>query len=226
MAKFCIDPGHGGNDPGAVNGARKEKDDVLRLAQKIKPLLEEQGHTVVLTRDSDKTITIANRCALANKEKCDYYLSLHRNSAGTGAAGIEIWVHSKAISKTVEQAQGILSRCCAVGGNNRGVKKGAVSYTDYGVNTGTDMPSALLELLFISNTQDNALFDKRLDDYALAIAKGLATAMNEEWVDKPNTTQKFYRVYRQMGAFANKANAENLAKELQSKGYNIVIKSE
>lgn len=30
---LCIDPGHGGGDPGAVNGSRKEKDDVLRLAQ-------------------------------------------------------------------------------------------------------------------------------------------------------------------------------------------------
>ncbi|MCI8352006.1 MAG: N-acetylmuramoyl-L-alanine amidase, partial [Oscillospiraceae bacterium] len=59
MAKFCIDPGHGGSDPGAVNGTRKEKDDVLRLAKKIKPLLEGQGHTVLLTREnSTKNITI------------------------------------------------------------------------------------------------------------------------------------------------------------------------
>ena len=131
MAKFCIDPGHGGSDPGAVNGTRKEKDDVLRLAKKIKPLLEGQGHTVLLTREnSTKNITIAERCTMANKVGCDYFLSLHRNSTAGAASGIEIWVHSRATTKTVEQARGILTRCCAVDGKSRGVKKGAACYTD------------------------------------------------------------------------------------------------
>lgn len=224
MAKFCVDPGHGGSDPGAVNGNRKEKDDVLRLAKKIKPLLEEQGHTVLLTRDSDKSLPIVQRCGMANKAGCDYFLSLHRNSAGAGANGIEIWVHSQAAAKTIEQAKGILTRCCGVGGTNRGVKRGAVSYTDYGVNTGTDMPSALLELLFISNVEDNALFDKHLDDYALAIAKGLVAAVGAKWVDKPKAADTLYRV--QVGAFSDKANADRMAKELQDKGYSTVIKSE
>lgn len=223
MARFCIDPGHGGGDPGAVNGTRKEKDDVLRLAKKIKPLLEEQGHTVLLTRDDGvETVIIDRRCSMANKAGCDYFLSLHRNSAGAKARGIEIWVHSQAVAKTVEQAKGILSRCCAVGGDNRGVKKGAVSYTDYGVNVGTDMPSALLELLFISNADDNALFDKKLDDYALAIAKGLVAAVGEKWVDKPKAPKTLYRV--QVGAFADKANADRMAQELREMGYSTVIK--
>lgn len=225
MAKFCIDPGHGGSDPGAVNGTRKEKDDVLRLAKKIKPLLEGQGHTVLLTREnSTKNITIAERCIMANKVGCDYFLSLHRNSTAGAASGIEIWVHSRATTKTVEQARGILTRCCAVDGKSRGVKKGAACYTDYGVNTGTDMPSALLELLFISNVEDNALFDKHLDDYALAIAKGLVAAVGEKWVDKPKAPKTLYRV--QVGAFADKANADRMAKELRGKGYPVVIKAE
>ncbi|MCI8350430.1 MAG: N-acetylmuramoyl-L-alanine amidase [Oscillospiraceae bacterium] len=225
MAKFCIDPGHGGSDPGAMNGSRKEKDDVLKLAKKIKPLLEEQGHTVILTRDDGvETVTIDRRCSMANKAGCDYFLSLHRNSAGAKARGIEIWVHSRAMDKTVEQAKGILTRCCAVGGKSRGVKKGAVSYTDYGVNVGTDMPSALLELLFISSAEDNALFDKYLDDYALAIAKGLVAAVGGKWVDKPKAPKTLYRV--QTGAFFSKANAEKQAKELREMGYSTVITAE
>ena len=225
MAKFCIDPGHGGGDPGAVNGTRKEMDDVLRLAKKIKPLLEEQGHTVLLTRDdSVETVTIDRRCSMANKAGCDYFLSLHRNSAGAKARGIEIWVHSRATDKTVEQALGILMCCCAIAGEIRGVKKGAVSYADYGVNVGTDMPSALLELLFISNAEDNALFDNHLDDYALAIAKGLVAAVGEKWVNKPKAQKTIYRV--QTGAFYSKANAEKQAKELRGLGYSTAIKRE
>ena len=188
MAKFCLDPGHGGSDPGAAKGSRKEKDDVLRLALKIKPILERQGHKVLLTRSTDKDITVAQRCALANREKCDYFLSLHRNSAAASAKGVEIWVYSQAYAKTVEQAKYILDQCVKVGGTSRGVKKGAVSYTDYGVNTQTDMPSALLEMLFISNPSDNKLFDEKLDKYAEGIAKGLVEAMGEKWQEMREET--------------------------------------
>ena len=223
MSVFCLDPGHGGTDPGTVNGKRKEKDDVLKLALKVKPLLEEQGHTVVMTRSTDKDITIAKRCSLANKKKCDYFLSIHRNSGGDDATGLEAWVHSQAYEKTVNQAEEILSRCCQVYGEDRGVKKGAVSYTDYGVNTGTTMPSALLEMLFISNDEDNTAFNKNMDAYALAIAKGLVAAVDGKWKEttKPEETGGLYRV--QVGAFSVKANAEALVKELKGKGYQAFV---
>ena len=215
MALFCLDPGHGGADPGAVNGKRKEKDDVLKLALKIKPLLEEQGHTVVMTRSTDKDITIAKRCELANQKKCDYFLSIHRNSAGVSATGLEAWVHSQAYQKTVDQAEEILSRCCQVYGADRGVKKGAVSYTDYGVNTGTDMPSALLEVLFISNDGDNTAFDKNMDAYALAIAKGLVSAVGEEWQE---ASQQWVVL---AGPYGSREGACKAAGELEKQGFPI-----
>ncbi|MCI8349554.1 MAG: hypothetical protein HFJ86_00115 [Oscillospiraceae bacterium] len=86
------------------------------------------------------------------------------------------------------------------------------------------MPSALLELLFISNVKDNALFDKHLDDYALAVAQGLVATAGEKWVDKPEIPDTLYRV--QVGAFANKTNADRMARELRDKGYSTVIKDE
>ena len=55
--KICIDPGHGGTDPGAVNGSRYEKTDVLKLAKEISHLLEKQGIEVLLTRDTDKAVS-------------------------------------------------------------------------------------------------------------------------------------------------------------------------
>lgn len=86
------------------------------------------------------------------------------------------------------------------------------------------MPSALLELLFLSSADDNTLFAKHLDDYASAIAKGLVAAVGGKWVVKPKAADTLYRV--QVGAFAEKTNAENMAKELQGKGYSTVIKCE
>lgn len=174
MAKICLDPGHGGSDPGACKGRRSESDDVLSLSLAVKSALERCGIQVVLTRTADTDITINERCNKANAEKCDYFLSIHRNSAGSTANGTEIWVHSKSGTDTYNKAKDVLDKVVNVSGSyNRGVKKGAVGYTDYGVNKQTNMPSALLELLFISNDNENADFDKNFNSYAEAIAKGL-----------------------------------------------------
>ena len=188
MAKFCIDPGHGGSDSGGVGGKRKEKDDALRLAIQVGKRLEEQGHTVLLTRPVDEFVKIAQRTAAANRAKCDYFLSIHRNTGPATAHGLEIWVHSRATARTVQQAKDILDACVKVHGTNRGVKKGAASpdYENYGVNSQTDMPSALLEMLFITSAEDNKAFDRYLDDYALAIAQGLAKAVGEQWKPLPD----------------------------------------
>ena len=195
--KVCLDCGHGGSDPGAVNDPREEKTDVLKIGLKVRDLLTAQGINVVLTRASDKKVEIDERCRIANAAKCDYFLSIHRNAATPDAAGNEIWVHSQAVAHVVDKAQKILNAVCAVAGKNRGVKKGAAgNYTDYGVNRDTDMPSALLELGFITSDTDNKYFDTHFDAYAKAIAKGVCAALGVDYKDpqpaptKPSTGGK------------------------------------
>lgn len=175
MKKIYIDPGHGGSDPGAVKGGRKEKDDVLRLSLLIADELARQDVEVKLARVDDVAVpNLNNRIKSANAWGADYYLSLHRNSAGSGATGNEIWVISTAMQNTVLKARAILDAVCGIDKlPDRGVKKGAVGYKDYAVNRDTVMPSALLELGFIGNDGDNAVFDRCIDDYARAIAKAL-----------------------------------------------------
>lgn len=192
--KVCLDCGHGGSDPGAVKGSRTEKEDVLRLGLKVRDLLTAAGINVVLTRTADESVSINDRCKIANAAKCDYFLSIHRNAATPDAAGNEIWVHSQAVAHVVDKAQKILNAVCAVAGKNRGVKKGAAgNYTDYGVNRDTDMPSALLELGFITSDTDNKSFDTHFDAYAKAIAKGVCAVLGVDYKDpqpaptKPST---------------------------------------
>ena len=155
--------------------SRYEKDDVLRLARALKPLLEAQGLGVVLTRDSDAALPIAERCRIANEAGCAYLLSLHRDAAGPAARGVGLWVHSGADWPTVQKAQDILTELLAVTPvRDRGVRKGTPqNYRDFGVNTGTVMASALLELGFLTNEEDNTLFDRYLPQYAEAAARGL-----------------------------------------------------
>ena len=150
------------------------------MALAVGKLLTAQGVKVVYTRTTDKDITINERCNISNKNKADYLLSIHRNSGVKSAQGYEIWVHSKASTATQNKAKIILDNVVAVDGRkdvNRGVKKGAVKYTDYGINRLSDAPSALLELGFISNADDNGVFDKYFNKIAEAIAKGLCSAL-------------------------------------------------
>ena len=183
--KIYIDAGHGGIQPGACNGKRKESDDVLRMSLKVAEYLKGQNCEVKLSRTTDVDISINKRCEEANKWGADYFLSIHRNSGVASATGNEIWVYSKANADTMAKAKAILNGVCKADGlKNRGVKKGAAAYTDYGVNRLTKMPSALLEQGFISNASDNKAYDKYFDDIALEIAKGLLSAVGESYKAK------------------------------------------
>ncbi len=78
-----IDPGHGGKDPGAVSGGRREKDVVLALAHAVKDrLIEEGGIRVALTREDDTFLVLQERPEIARRMNADLFISLHADSAG------------------------------------------------------------------------------------------------------------------------------------------------
>jgi N-acetylmuramoyl-L-alanine amidase len=88
-----LDPGHGGKDPGAigVSGIR-EKDVTLDLARRLRPRLEARGFQVVLTRNSDRFLSLEERTALAAGSGGDLFVSLHANAARRRSArGIETY---------------------------------------------------------------------------------------------------------------------------------------
>ena len=168
----CIDAGHGGNDVGAELSGRYEKDDNLTLSLKVKKELEAKNIKVVMTRNEDESVSLDDRCKLANRKGASLFVSLHRNSADSGN-GVEIWIKSDAPEEDKLLAENILSKLETVGvSKNRGVKTGLQSNPqgNYYVNKYTDMPSCLVEMGFITNENDNELFDKKTDEYAKAIA--------------------------------------------------------
>lgn len=176
-AVVCLDPGHGGSDVGAQNGARYEKDDNLALALAVRDALKEKGIKAVLTRKDDEFISLEKRCRFANRRKARLFVSLHRNSAETSsAAGIEAWIAASPSRAEKRLADRLLEELEGVGASkNRGVKKGIIgnSRGNYYVNANTKMTSCLLEVGFISNEGDNELFDESLDSYARAIADAI-----------------------------------------------------
>ena len=172
MYKICIDPGHGGKDPGAVNGKYQEKDFNLDIAKKLAFFLESEGEfKIIFTRTEDVYVSLDDRFKIANKSKCDFFVSIHINSATNLAAnGIETLCfgefQDRNLAKYIQKA--LISATCA---KYRGVSHTNMLY----VLNNTKMPAVLIEAGFISNQEDlYSLVDNYYQDkIAGAIALGI-----------------------------------------------------
>jgi N-acetylmuramoyl-L-alanine amidase len=81
---ICLDPGHGGKDPGNRAGSNEEKKYTLLLAQELSAQLRAAGFKVVLTRSSDAFVDLPDRPAIARRRAADLFVSLHFNSTEEG----------------------------------------------------------------------------------------------------------------------------------------------
>ncbi len=176
-----LDPGHGGGDPGAEFGKRKEKDDTLRIAKLVKNHLEEKGFTVYLSRDKDVWVERDERSKMANKYTADLMLSIHRNRAVEGR-GVETWIQSTDPADSRLLAENLLkyvSKVHDMPARKVGVGTVADPTDDYVENSLSKMPSCIIELGFVTDKTDNALFDKYLDEYAKAVADAIEVTYKE-----------------------------------------------
>jgi N-acetylmuramoyl-L-alanine amidase len=83
VRRVVLDPGHGGNDPGAIGpGGLREKDVTLDIAHRVAPILSrEMGIVTMLTRDDDRYVALEERAARANAFHADLFVSIHCNAA-------------------------------------------------------------------------------------------------------------------------------------------------
>lgn len=118
---IVIDPGHGGDEEGAVGpSGLAEKDLVLDLARALRSRLRDAGYTVVLTREIDQAVDLTSRTALANHVRADLFLSIHANSSiRPGPHGCETYFLSYGAS--AEEAMALARReNLQRGGKDRG----------------------------------------------------------------------------------------------------------
>ena len=193
--KICIDPGHGGIDPGAIGTAPaadnepaitlKESDFTLDVALLLEAELAQRGHSVLLTRRRDRSLQLAARAAHANRHAADLFISIHANAAANPAAeGIEVF-HFPG-STAGKAAAGRIMQCLAAafpGHANRGVKP-----ADFAVLRLTDMPAVLVECEFLTNPDRLRGFlccaEKRRE-IAVAIAAGVPAGPDAPPVAEP-----------------------------------------
>ena len=166
MIKIFVDGGHGGPDPGAIGKHSKEKDNVLKVAKRLKTLLESHGHTVRLSRSTDVFLTLSERAKLANDWGADYFVSLHDNAATSSATGFETFIHNGPVSSLQNAIHDAILK--GIGIRDRGKKR-----ANFAVLRETKMPAVLIEYAFISNTNDERILIDEVEKLAQLTAKGI-----------------------------------------------------
>ena len=217
-----LDPGHGGafpHDGAHGRGGIVEKDVALAVARKLKTILERSGASVVLTRETDADVPLAQRAQVANESIGDLFLSIHCNSMESSrdrlvTRGVETYFLSPdptdaearllaelenggpsamPAPKKTDAVAGILADLALTQARNdsavlaqivqRNIVRGAgspsrgVRQAPFLVLSGTKMPSALVEIGFISHPSEGPLLAN--EQHQDRIAQALATAVEE-----------------------------------------------
>ncbi|MFD2043357.1 N-acetylmuramoyl-L-alanine amidase [Ornithinibacillus salinisoli] len=173
--KVVIDPGHGGEDPGAIGASGSyEKDFTLSLAKKVLHLLEKDSQIeVYMTRQEDVFLSAEarERPNYANDIDADLYISLHANTfTDPSVSGTESFYYHKNSKRLANIIHRHVSK--TTGFPNRGVKK-----ENYFVLKDTTMAAVLLEIGYITNPVDE---QKMLtDDFQQSVAEAIKGGVKE-----------------------------------------------
>lgn len=191
-----LDAGHGGKDPGATNSIGTEASYNLKVAEKTKALLTAKGYKVVMTRDSNRYLSLQERVDFANSIRENaVFVSIHFNSGGRNARGIETFTlsppgvahygrgliaadnqqragneHDSANIALATSVHGCLLRRLQKHTFDRGIKRARFS-----VLSGVRHPAILLEGGFMTHPYEARLIAN--DTYQNALANGIVDAI-------------------------------------------------
>lgn len=180
-----IDSGHGGKDPGkvGVNGVN-EADVNLKIAQKLKKILEAQGVTVIMTREDEgslagsKSEDMQKRVSIINEKKPALAVSVHQNSYSSEEVhGAQVFYYTNS-AEGGKAARIMQEALLDVDGDNKRKEKANDTY--YMLKR-TDVPVIIVECGFLSNRAEADLLvtEEYQDWLAEAIAKGILEYMGK-----------------------------------------------
>ena len=154
----CIDPGHGGAEPGAVNTTWNlvERDINLDIALYLRAGIEARGAAVVMTRETDATMSIRQRYTFCNDEQADLLISIHTNSVANpdrdGTLTIYFHRDDRVLAERLHYATDAMLAALSPAASadhtftDFGLKKDAL-----GVVLKTNMPAAVVEPVMMSS---------------------------------------------------------------------------
>ena len=155
--RVCLDPGHGGTDPGAVRGSLQEKNITLDVALRLRALLE-AAYDVTLTRTDGATrLGNSDRAVICNAASAEIVISIHLN-ATTDAKVDYAWVFYGKRSKDLALAQTIDAsyQIMNAAGTAPLAHKTITNFAN-GTLLKSNAPAVLVETLFLSNTAEQSL---------------------------------------------------------------------
>jgi N-acetylmuramoyl-L-alanine amidase len=163
-----IDPGHGGNDPGAIGiGGLQEKNIILPIGQRVAQILQQNGLQVVMTRNSDFFVSLQGRVDMAERANADVFVSIHANSLGLGrpdVSGLEVYYYDSGVELARVVKNNILQ---SVNVRDRGIRRAR-----FFVLRKSSMPSILVETGYLTGREDAAKL--RDPQYQNQMAEGIA----------------------------------------------------
>ncbi len=191
---IVIDPGHGGNDVGAIgvmpDGTKiYEKDLNLPIALRLYELLQSAGANVTMLRMDDSTISLYERPEMANLMGADLYVAVHNNSSEKPTPnGTEVLYYNK----EWEAGYGYTSKDVAKEVYQQLIYHIGLAGRDYQSNpklavlNKTMMPAIIIEGAFISNASDLAVMvtDEYKENYAVGAATGIINVLNASVKDQ------------------------------------------
>ena len=188
----CVDPGHGGTDPGKVGiNGQLEKDINLAIAKKLKTYLEASDVTVVLTRDKDmglyssgdahkKMADMKKRCQLIEEAKPDLVISIHQNSYHEEAIrGGQVFYYKTSV-RGKKLAESLQKRFDYVLGDSN--KRQAKANDNYYLLLHVKEPIVIAECGFLSNREEAKKLETEeyQDRLAWTLHMGIMEYLNQE----------------------------------------------
>jgi len=176
---IIIDAGHGGTDSGAIGtNHSREKDITLEIAKAMlmyNRTLLDNPYELYLTRYTDTLISLRHRTQLVRALQPDLFISLHCNHANNEkATGIEIYLHNKTSLENENQMESQVVALSMIevlterlGYRNRGIKRANFQVLRESIVTS---PTILVELGFLSNTDEASYLELKKNSNAVALA--------------------------------------------------------
>ncbi|MFG6150060.1 N-acetylmuramoyl-L-alanine amidase [Halobacillus sp. B23F22_1] len=149
---ITLDPGHGGSDPGAIGVDNSyEKNVNLSTAKHTYDELSQAGAKVTMTRSGDQYLTLDERVSISNSYDTDAFISLHYNSSAYASAkGISSYYYDS--GKDLPWARALQNQLAS----HTDRQNDGVFNQDFRVVKDNKAPAVLLELGFLSNSEETA----------------------------------------------------------------------
>ena len=168
----CLDPGHGGQDPGATNGNITERDINLIVAQKVRSSLESQGYRVFMTRTTnDPTLSNHDRYTYCNSQHATIMVAIHHNFYTDDTVDYDTALFYK------DSDQALATSILNATATKLNITNDGIAQFDDGVLSESTMPAALSEAFFMTDTDEynqlTAPNSPRLSDEAAGITTGI-----------------------------------------------------